>query len=113
MMMKDNFSVVYSFKVKEGKQDEFIQNWKKLTALIYENAGSLGSRLHQVDQCLFMAYALWPDRNTFKEANKLPIEAEEIREKQKSCVEEFKIVYQSHIVADLIKSNTNNIKLDI
>ena len=110
MMLKDNFSVVYTFKVKEGRQVEFVQNWTALTKLIYEYEGSLGSRLHQVDEHLFMAYALWPNRKTFDEANNLPKEAIEIREKQKSCLEEFKIAYQSTIVTDLLKSNTSNSK---
>jgi hypothetical protein len=40
-------SVLYFFDVKEDQEQVFIENWSRLTALIYEYQGSLGSRLHK------------------------------------------------------------------
>jgi len=34
--------VLYFFDVKEDQEQVFIENWTKLTALIYEYQGSLG-----------------------------------------------------------------------
>ncbi len=114
MDVQNCFSVVYTFKIKEGKESEFIQNWKDLTILFYEYEGSLGSRLHKVEENFFMAYALWPNKKTFDEAsNKLPSEVNELKFKQQQCIDEFKIVHQSFVVSDLIQSeiHPNNVEV--
>ena len=109
MDCENNYSVVYSFKLKNGKENEFIENWKFGTRLIYEYEGSLGSRLHKIESNMFMAYALWPDKKTFDEAtNKIPSELENKRIANfKNCVDEFKVIFKSEVVSDLINSEVN------
>ncbi len=103
--MSDKFSIIYSFKIHENKQDEFIHCWTELTSLIYRFEGSYGSRLHQVNENLFIAYAQWPDKKTFDQSgNKLPESANELRKKMRECCSEIKKEYElKTIVADLIK----------
>ncbi len=43
------FAVIYQFNVKENRESEFIGAWKQLTQLIYDYEGSLGSRLHKLN----------------------------------------------------------------
>jgi len=62
-------SVLYFFDVKEDKEDQekvFIENWTKLTALIYEYQGSLGSRLHKTEDGRYYGYAMWPNKELWE-----------------------------------------------
>ena len=56
------FSVIYKFEIKPDRKDSFEKSWKDLTHLIYDYAGSLGSRLHKKDECNYIAYAQWPNK---------------------------------------------------
>ena len=56
------FTVVYRWELKPGREDSFIQAWRKLTELIRDQRGGLGSRLHKAADGTWVAYAQWPDR---------------------------------------------------
>lgn len=60
------FAEIYKFDVKENRESEFIGVRKQLTQLIYDYEGSLGSRLHKLKDTSYIAYAQWPDRQTWK-----------------------------------------------
>ena len=60
MTFTNKFTVIYSFDIVEGKENEFINSWTELTKLIYKFEGSYGSRLHKVNDSLFIGYAQWP-----------------------------------------------------
>jgi hypothetical protein len=81
------FSVIYTFYVKPGAENDFVKAWSALTELFKVHAGSGGSRLHKASNGNYVAYAQWPDRQTWEQAaEKLPVEAGPIREKmRKSC----------------------------
>jgi len=73
------FTVIYSFNVNPERVDLFINAWKEYTTIIYENAGSLGSRLHKQSEFTYIAYAQWPDKQTWERAgDKLPSNANNI-----------------------------------
>ena len=73
MDSQDKFTVIYSFKIFDGREDDFINSWTELTKLIYEFEGSYGSRLHKANDNLFIAYAQWPDKETYiHSGNNLP-----------------------------------------
>lgn len=103
--MSDKFSIIYSFKIHENKQDEFIHCWTELTHLIYKFEGSFGSRLHQVSENFFIAYAQWPDKKTFDQSgSKLPEGANDLRKKMRECCSEIKQEFElKTIVVDLLK----------
>ena len=72
-------------------EESFIEGWSRLTEAIRETRGGMGSRLHKSDDGWWVAYAQWPDRQTWEssqtayespdiEASNLMTEAIEDRE---------------------------------
>ncbi len=53
------FIILYRWRIKSGKEQQFIQAWAKATAYFLENCDSLGSRLHRGSDGCFYAYAQW------------------------------------------------------
>ena len=80
--------MIYTFDVKQGSEDDFVESWLAPTELFKEHAGNGGSRLHKAATGNYVAYAQWPDRQTWEQAaEKLPVEAGSIREKiRESCL---------------------------
>lgn len=104
--MDGKFTVIYSFQVLEGKEDEFILAWKGLTELIYEFRGSLGSRLHKLNESEYIAYAVWPNRETFYDVNRvLPDSADEFRTAMREACSKIETVYELDVVEDLISDH--------
>ena len=98
------FCVIYSFQVKPGFELDFIESWKDLTNLIYQHEGSLGSRLHKQDELKYIAYAQWPDKETWLNAgNKLPESSKIVRDKMKNSCEKIETVFELDVVEDLLK----------
>jgi hypothetical protein len=42
-------AVILEFDVIDGMEDQFRKSWIETTKVIYQNFGSLGSRLHHAD----------------------------------------------------------------
>lgn len=59
------FCVVYEMKIKPEKDEDFRQSWHQHTEALVEQCGSLGARLHRSDDGSYIAYAQWPDRETW------------------------------------------------
>ncbi|WP_282030241.1 antibiotic biosynthesis monooxygenase family protein [Winogradskyella eximia] len=98
------YVVLYSIVIKPNQEDQFINAWKGLTKLIYKYEGSLGSRLHKKDTLNFLAYAQWPDKNTFDNAGgNLPEEANHYRNTMKATCEKFEVLEKLEVVKDLLK----------
>lgn len=103
------FTLIYSFKINNGKEVDFIHSWTELTKLIYEYEGSYGSRLHKADDNLFIAYAQWPDKETFNKAGKnLPEEATTYRQLMRESCSEIKTDYELVVVKDLLKKEQHD-----
>ena len=56
------FCILYKFTVKLGYEDQFHHHWSAVTQWFYQNAGSLGSRLHRASTGEYIAYAQWQTR---------------------------------------------------
>ena len=105
------FIAIYSFKVKKNNEENFIKAWEDLTELIYRYEGSLGSRLHRADDNEFIAYAQWPDRETWKNSgDRLPPEADIARKKMREACEEVKTIHELESISDLLKSDISQLK---
>jgi len=103
------FTVIYSFKVKEGMRNEFLNAWNGLTLLIYKFENSLGSRLHQSKPYEYIAYACWPDKATWKKSgDKLPDSAQGIREKMRASCHEIQTLFELNLADDLLKNKPFN-----
>ena len=99
------FCVIYKFKVIPGQQEVFKSAWAALTQIIYEHAGSLGSRLHAADDHQYIAYAQWPDKESWEQAStKLPDKAAEVSKQMRASCKEIKTSYELDLVDDLLKS---------
>lgn len=105
MNTSSKFTVIYSFKIVEGKEQEFTDYWTELTKLIYEFEGSYGSRLHPVNEHLFIAYAQWPDKATYdRSGNNLPETANTLRQKMRECCIAIKTEFElNSVVNDLLQ----------
>ncbi len=98
------YIVLYAVIIKPNQEDNFIEAWKGLTSLIYKYEGSLGSRLHKKDGLNYLAYAQWPDKNTFDTAGgNLPEEANDFREIMKASCEKFEVLEKFEMIEDLLK----------
>lgn len=103
------YIVLYSFIVKPNLDQDFIESWKGLTALIYKHEGSLGSRLHIEKQYHYIAYAQWPSKDSFENSgNKLPIEANQLRESMRLSCEKIEVINKFEVVEDLLMDNKND-----
>ena len=70
------FIVMFEFVVKDGFEEQFLASWPKTTQGIYLFKGSLGSRLHRDKDGAFIAYAQWPNEETYRKATDIEMSAE-------------------------------------
>lgn len=97
------FIAIYRCQVKSGYEEQFIQNWHKLTQLIYQNQGGLGSRLHQNyhQKNEYIAYAQWPSRELWEQANQQPLDWSEARKLMRESCSHLETIYQLEVIDDL------------
>ena len=97
------FYVIYQFHTHQGLEDEFCQSWKAMTELISNHSGGLGSRLHKSSKGEFIAYAKWPDRETWQSSSdKLPPQADEVRTQMRKCCSKVETLYELEALEDFI-----------
>ena len=96
------FIILYRWKIKPEREEQFIKAWSEVTAYYVENFNSLGSRLHRGEDGIYYAYAQWKTaeqrENAFAEAEELPA-LEEMRE---AVAERFEPV-ELRILADYLR----------
>lgn len=51
---------MYRFKIKPGREADFVESWSAVTVALRDTRGALGSRLHRSPDGLWYAYAQWP-----------------------------------------------------
>ena len=59
-------AVIYHWKITPGKETTFEKMWYQSTKTIYEHWGSFGSSLHKTKDGTYLAYARWPDHETWQ-----------------------------------------------
>lgn len=97
------FTVIYSFKVKPGEEQDFEKAWRDLTVLIYKYEGSLGSRLHKQNEINYIGYAQWPDKITWvNSGSKMPQMSKDIRKKMRESCEEIETLFELEVIDDLL-----------
>ncbi|MGH8539063.1 MAG: antibiotic biosynthesis monooxygenase, partial [Stenotrophobium sp.] len=62
---KTGFAVIYQWRLKSGMEARFREAWESLTKSLIQR-GARGSRLHTTDYGSWVAYAQWPDRQTWE-----------------------------------------------
>ena len=58
--MIPGFCVIYRARVHPDREEAYVAAWSRLTLLLREHHGALGSRLHRGDDGIWYAYAQWP-----------------------------------------------------
>ena len=103
------YCVIYSFTVKPDYQARFIKAWGDFTDLIYQYENSLGSRLHQVNDHEFIAYAQWPSKTVFDNAGQnMPPESDSFHQNMKQCCVSIETLYKMEMTDNKLKANPYN-----
>ncbi len=102
------FVAIYEFQLKSGSEVSFRESWLKLTQCIFQQNGSLGSRLHKLDEDRFVAYAQWPDRQSWESSREkgLNEEGEISRRQMWETLEAASTVYELDLVNDYLQHHT-------
>lgn len=87
-LTRTGFAVVYQWRVKLGMEAQFRSAWEELTAWHREQRGALGSRLHRTDNGTVVAYAQWPDRQSWERSCSLHEQDTELSRRLLESVEE-------------------------
>lgn len=85
---RTGFAVVYQWRVKPGMEAQFREAWEALTATLLSQRGARGSRLHRTDNGNLVAYAQWPDRQTWERSCALHELDETLSRRMLDAVEE-------------------------
>lgn len=82
------FTVLYRWRLHNGKEDDFVAAWSRITELLRAERGSLGSRLHRGPDGLWYGYAQWPSARAREEAFAGPlIDADATRRMREAIAE--------------------------
>lgn len=65
-------AVLYRWRVKPGKDDDFAAAWARLTEVLRAECSALGSRLHKAEDGTYYAYARWPSKAAWAVAHEEP-----------------------------------------
>lgn len=106
------FAVIYRGYVKPEREEEYQYLWKKIASYFIEKRGANGSRLHKSEEGFYVAYSLWPDKETRDASwpgDKAP--SEELPEDIKHAIKTIKMCIDQerkfpdicmHVVDDLL-----------
>lgn len=81
-------AVLYRWRLRPGTEATFREAWRTLTDAIRVQRGGLGSRLHRGEDGTWWAYAQWPSRERWDEAQALPAVDEAASQALRACVAE-------------------------
>ncbi len=73
------------------------------TATIKDRHGTGGSRLHRTDDGEFVAYAVWPSREQWEAAGKLPSTSPEAGARMRACIEQSFPTTALEVIDDLLR----------
>jgi len=98
------FVVLYRWKLRPEAEASFVQAWSRISELLLDQRGSLGSRLHRGSDGLWYSYAQWPSAEARSEASAAgPVDSKASRQMHAAIAEEFpEVVLESY--ADFLVS---------
>jgi quinol monooxygenase YgiN len=85
---KVGFVAIYHWRIYVDQIDSFLAAWETVTRCIKAERGGLGSKIHRADDGTFVAYAQWPDRETWQAMGKLPSVDPEASKAMRAAIEE-------------------------
>src|SRR5262249_6170770 len=63
-----SFTVLYRWRLHTGQEQSFVSAWSRVTELLKQQRGALGSRLHRGSDGIWYAYARWPSAEAREQA---------------------------------------------
>ncbi len=100
------FAVIYRWRVIAGREAQFEAGWAAGTEAIKQEFGGLGSRLHAAGDGIYIAYAQWPDRETWERATEAGMRHsnEEARRLYRDAIAPngFETLYAMPVTRDLL-----------
>lgn len=89
-ILKTGFAVIYRWQVKAGFEKQFKTAWATITELLIEKQGARGSRLHQTEEGIWVAYAQWPSKQAWVDSqNQDSVDAEVSRQMAETIQKRF------------------------
>lgn len=85
---KTGFAVIYRWRLKPGTESSFVAAWEAVTRSIRRDHGGLGSRLHLADDGTILAYAQWPDRESWDALQSAPATDPAASSAMRACIRE-------------------------
>ena len=101
------FAVIYRWRVIPGLEAQFEEGWRAGTERIAAEFGGWGSRLHRTDDGAFIAYAQWPDKETWERAmeTRMHHSDDEARKKYRDAIVpgSFETLFAMPVISDLLQ----------
>lgn len=98
------YCIIYKFEIIPDREERFLNAWSDMTALIASDFGGMGSRLHRLDESTFMAYAQWPDKETWQKArSRSTPQSKQISAEMSDCCLSSETLYQMDMVKDMLR----------
>ena len=102
------FIVLYRWRIKPEKEEQFIEGWSEVTDYFRENWDSLGSRLHRGNDGLFYAYAQWKSSTDRENAFENAIELAGSAKMSEAIEERFEPIILENLSDYLVFPNQQN-----
>jgi heme-degrading monooxygenase HmoA len=95
------FNLIYQWKIRAGKEAQFEAAWAEITLLIRSLHGGEGSRLHRTEDGSFLAYAQWPNEETWKQFSASSPVNQTILDKMKDAILSSEAPIKMTMIQDL------------
>lgn len=100
--------VLYRWRLHPGSEASFIDAWSRITELLRERAGSLGSRLHRGSDGIWYGYAQWPNEEIRQLAFAHALDPAAAAQMRAAIAESFPEVLLAPVADFLILPNANS-----
>jgi heme-degrading monooxygenase HmoA len=101
------FAVIYQWRVIPGLEAQFEEGWRRGTEAIAREFGGWGSRLHRGEGNTYVAYAQWPDEESWRRAleTRMVHSDDRARQMYRDAIEpgSFETVFALPVVSDLLE----------
>lgn len=98
------FIALYRWKIKKESEEKFKEGWHRRTLEIYKKCGSLGSRLHKMEDGTWAGYAQWQSKDKWAAMSEIPVDDVEAKEMMTESIEESLPVLFMEVADDLLQS---------
>ncbi len=96
------YCVIYKFEVKSDALNKFVEAWHQVSLELISRMGSLGARLHKSQENTLIAYAQWPDQESWQNGHEF-IEQQTALLKLDNCMlADPEVLYKMELMLDLL-----------